>query len=96
MEPMVGLDAKFLYSETPSTHMHTLKVAVFDMSDARRWVLLRARSLDLFGPSTRPAPPVPSTGGAGPLGLGHPVWVEDPDFDLTTTRHPPPGRRAGR
>lgn len=32
MEPMVGLDAKFLYSETPSTHMHTLKVAVFDMT----------------------------------------------------------------
>ena len=42
MEPMLGLDAKFLYSETPTTHMHTLKVAVFDMTALARRVLLRA------------------------------------------------------
>ena len=29
---MTGLDAKFLYSETPTTHMHTIKVVVSDVS----------------------------------------------------------------
>jgi hypothetical protein len=32
METMSGLDAKFLYSETPTAHMHTIKVAVSDVS----------------------------------------------------------------
>ena len=27
---MTGIDAGFLYMETPSTHMHTLKIAVLD------------------------------------------------------------------
>ncbi len=32
METMTGLDAKFLYSETPTAHMHTVKVVVADVS----------------------------------------------------------------
>jgi diacylglycerol O-acyltransferase len=32
VETMAALDAKFLYSETPTTHMHTIKVAVSDVS----------------------------------------------------------------
>jgi len=32
VETMTGLDAKFLYSETPTAHMHTVKVAVSDTS----------------------------------------------------------------
>jgi diacylglycerol O-acyltransferase len=32
METMTGLDAKFLYSETPTAHMHTVKVAVSNVS----------------------------------------------------------------
>ncbi len=81
MEPMVGLDAKFLYSETASTHMHTLKVAVFDMSElggAYSYdgiVEMFGRRLDRLPPFRRRAVPVP-------LGLGHPVWVEDPEFDV--------------
>ena len=91
MEPMVGLDAKFLYSETPTAHMHTIKVAVFDISglpqDYSYEALVKALGqqlgrLPLF---RRRAIPVP-------LGLGHPVWVEDPDFDLSnhvSLRHAP-------
>ncbi|MGO9344522.1 MAG: WS/DGAT/MGAT family O-acyltransferase [Acidimicrobiales bacterium] len=81
MEPMVGLDAKFLYSETATTHMHTLKVAVFDMSELggpysyEGIVEMFDRRLDRLPPFRRRAVPVP-------LGLGHPVWVEDPEFDL--------------
>ncbi len=81
MEPMVGLDAKFLYSETATTHMHTLKVAVFDMSELGgpysydEIVEMLDRRLDRLPPFRRRAVPVP-------LGLGHPVWIEDPEFDL--------------
>ncbi|MGA2519698.1 MAG: wax ester/triacylglycerol synthase family O-acyltransferase [Acidimicrobiales bacterium] len=91
---MVGLDAKFLYSDTPSTHMHTLKVAVFDMAAfSGRYsyediLELLGRRLDRLPPFRRRVVPVP-------LGLGHPVWVEDPDFDLhrhvTRRRIAPPG-----
>jgi diacylglycerol O-acyltransferase / wax synthase len=91
---MVGLDAKFLYSETRATHMHTLKVAVFDLaglpegSSTDRIVELFGRRLDRLPPFRRRAVPVP-------LGLGHPVWVEDPEFDLRnhvrSLRVEPPG-----
>ncbi|HZM53759.1 MAG TPA: wax ester/triacylglycerol synthase domain-containing protein, partial [Acidimicrobiales bacterium] len=73
--------AKFLYSETPTAHMHTVKVAVSDVSvleggfshDALIEVL--EHQLVRLPPFRRRAVPVP-------LGLGHPVWVEDPEFDL--------------
>ena len=94
MEPMRGLDAKFLYSETPTAHMHTLKVAVFDTAAAPGGVspdqvlALLGRRLDRLPPLRRRMVPVP-------LGLGHPVWVEDPDFDLarhvSSRRVAPPG-----
>ena len=86
MEQMVGLDAKFLYSETPTAHMHTLKVAVFDVSGVPGGVRyedvvgLLGRRLDRLPPFRRRAVAVP-------LALGHPVWVEDPDFDIR--RHVP-------
>jgi WS/DGAT/MGAT family acyltransferase len=78
---MVGLDAKFLYSETAATHMHTLKLAVFDMSGLPggysydEVVELLGHRLNKLPPFRRRAVPVP-------FGLGHPVWVEDPDFEL--------------
>ena len=82
MEPMAGLDAKFLYSETSTVHMHTLKVAVIDLNDIGDGlsydVLLTVleRQLDSLPPFRRRLVTVP-------LGLGHPVWVEDPDFRLS-------------
>jgi diacylglycerol O-acyltransferase len=78
---MAALDAKFLYSETPTTHMHTIKVAVSDVSDVPggfsydnltevlRQLLVR---LPAF---RRRVVSVPG-------GLDHPVWVEDPEFEL--------------
>ena len=82
METMTGLDAKFLYSETPTAHMHTVKVVVADVSalkggfsfDALTGIL--ADQLCRLPPFRRRVVPVP-------WGLGHPVWVEDPLFDLT-------------
>ena len=81
MEVMVGLDAKFLYSETASTHMHTLKVAVFDMSNVPGGYSYDEIT-DLFGHRLNRLPPFRRRAVPVPWGLGHPVWVEDPDFDL--------------
>ena len=82
MEAMTGLDAKFLYSETTTTHMHTIKVVVSDVSaveggfsyDSLTEVL--AQLLVRLPPFRRRIVTVP-------WGLGHPVWVEDPDFELS-------------
>ena len=81
MEPMTGLDAKFLYSETPTAHMHTIKAAVANVSvveggfsyDTLTEVL--GQLLVRLPPFRRRIVPVP-------WGLGHPVWLEDPEFDL--------------
>lgn len=78
---MTGLDAKFLYSDTPTAHMHTIKVAVSDVSAAKGGFSYDGlieeleRLLVRLPPFRRRAVPVP-------WGLGHPVWVEDPEFDL--------------
>jgi len=78
---MSGLDAKFLYSETPTAHMHTIKVAVSDVSGLESGFSFTtlsevlAQLLIRLPPFRRRTVPVP-------FGLGHPVWVEDPDFDL--------------
>jgi diacylglycerol O-acyltransferase len=94
---MAGIDAKFLYSETRAAHMHTLKLVVLDCSgvpggyEFDELVRILAGRLDGLPPFRRRVVPVP-------LGLGHPVWVEDPTFDIT--RHverrrldPPAGDR---
>ena len=96
MERLSGLDASFLYNETPSLHMHTLKYSVLDVSTvAGRLRLDRirhelGRRLHLLPPFRRRLVEVP-------LGLHHPVWIEDPDFDLDYHVRrigvPPPGGR---
>ena len=42
MEELTGLDARFLYSETATAHMHTLKVLVVDVT-GRSEALTRLR-----------------------------------------------------
>ena len=79
---MTGLDAKFLYSETPTAHMHTIKVVVSDVSAIEGGLTYRsltevlAQLLVRLPPFRRRVVPVP-------WGLGHPVWVEDPQFELS-------------
>jgi len=96
MERLSGLDAGFLYMETPSLHMHTLKIAVLDRppGDALAFDEIREaiRShLVLIPPFRRRIVEVP-------FGFHHPVWIEDPDFDLDYhVRHvllPSPGDRS--
>jgi diacylglycerol O-acyltransferase len=81
MERLSGLDASFLYFETPSMHMHIAMTAVFDPStmpggyDFDRIKEGIASRLHLVPPFRRRVVEVP-------FRLHHPLWVEDPDFDL--------------
>jgi WS/DGAT/MGAT family acyltransferase len=81
MQRLTGFDAAFLHVETASTHMHVGQTSVFDPStsphghsfDAARQVI--ADRLHLVPPFRRRL-------AEAPLRLHHPVWLEDPDFDL--------------
>jgi len=81
VQRLTGFDAGFLYMETPTLHMHTLKIAVLDPSGIpggytfERFKEVLAERLHLLPPFRRRVVEVP-------LGLHHPVWIEDPDFDL--------------
>jgi diacylglycerol O-acyltransferase / wax synthase len=81
MERMTGMDAGFLYMETPSLHMHTLKIGVIDPANVaggysfERFRDELSKRLHLLPPFRRRIVEVPR-------GIHHPVWIEDPDFDL--------------
>jgi WS/DGAT/MGAT family acyltransferase len=86
MQPLEGLDAAFLALETGNSHFHVAAVMILDPPEGKR---------SLFSPSTRFAqirrlvsqrlhlvPPLRQRALRVPLGLSHPVWVDDPEFDL--------------
>lgn len=88
---MLGVDAGFLYMETPTLHMHTLKVALLETPQAFDFDLLSAQlmtRLHRLPPLLRRALPVP-------LALNHPVWIADAAIDpgrhLFHQRIPAPG-----
>ncbi len=82
MQRLTGLDATFLYLETPEQHMHTGGVFVFDPSEQpetyRPYEAVRSvleSRIHLLAPFRRRLVQVP-------FALHHPIWIEDPDFDL--------------
>jgi diacylglycerol O-acyltransferase len=80
-ERLTGLDASFLYMETPTLHMHVSMAAVFDPStvpDGYSFRRIRQMIVDRI-----PQVPVFQRRLVEvPLRLGHPVWVDDPEFDI--------------
>jgi WS/DGAT/MGAT family acyltransferase len=75
------MDASFLYFETPSMHMHVAMTAIFDPSTMPGGYsfekvkgFIESR-LHLVPPFRRRVVEVP-------FRLNHPIWVEDPNFDL--------------
>jgi diacylglycerol O-acyltransferase / wax synthase len=86
MERLSGIDPMFIYSDTPETPMEIAYVCVFDPTTAeggytfeRVCGVLEAR-MPTLTPFRRRLVPVP-------LGLDHPRWVDDPDFDLGNHLH---------
>jgi len=92
-----GLDAGFLYLETSTSFMHVASLIVLDPSTSPvTWDHQRVRQL--FEQRLDQVPPFRRRLVEVPLGLHHPLWVEDPDFNLDWhLRHielPAPGGRA--
>src|SRR5690242_14236178 len=94
MERLSGLDASFLYLESSAQLMHVCGLLLLDPTtipegysfDRFRTALhQRVRSLPAFHRKLRPVP----------LGVDHPVWIEDADFDIDRHLHrlavPAPG-----
>ncbi|MCB0976645.1 MAG: wax ester/triacylglycerol synthase family O-acyltransferase [Acidimicrobiales bacterium] len=81
MKVMSGLDARFLYSETPTGHMHTMKVVVVDVS-GRRFPLEEVGIPSLIEERLQRMPMLRRRVIPMPRGLGNPVVVDDPDFDI--------------
>ncbi|HMK99118.1 MAG TPA: wax ester/triacylglycerol synthase family O-acyltransferase [Acidimicrobiales bacterium] len=81
MERLSGLDASFLYLETPSLHMHVSMAAVFDPSTVPGGYSF-AGVRDLVAERLLGAPIFRRRLVEVPLRLDHPYWVEDPDFDI--------------
>ncbi len=97
MQRLSGLDASFLYLETPTQHLHVCAVHELDSStmpggytfDRLRDALsLRLKALPQFREKLV----------NNPFNLDHPVWVDDDTFDINRHVHrigvPPPGGQA--
>jgi WS/DGAT/MGAT family acyltransferase len=93
VQQLSGLDAAFLAAEDEHQALHISQLVVLDRPDPdfqpfTAWRRQLADRLHLLEPLRRRLVEVP-------LGLDHPYWISDPDFDLDFhVRHsavPPPG-----
>ena len=81
VEQLSGLDASFLYLETPRMHLHVAMCAVLDprrMDEPLRYETI----VEYIRQRVHLIPPFRRLLREDPLGLNHPFWVEDPDLDL--------------
>jgi WS/DGAT/MGAT family acyltransferase len=81
MQRLTGLDAGFLSMETPTAPMHVAGLAIFDPSTVGgRFDVDHLR--EVYEPRLHLAPPFRRRLREVPFGLHHPLWIEDPDFDI--------------
>jgi diacylglycerol O-acyltransferase / wax synthase len=97
MDRLSGLDASFLYLETPAQLMHVCGLIVLDpstMPEPYTFASLR----DGIDARVRDVPEFTRKLRRVPLGLDHPVWVRDTQFDIERHVHrlalPTPGGYA--
>ncbi len=81
MQRLSGLDATMLYLETPSVHMHVGGAFVFDGNDLDRSPYDAMR--ELIESRLHLIPPFRRRLVGVPFGIHHPLWIEDPDFQLS-------------
>jgi WS/DGAT/MGAT family acyltransferase len=86
MERMSGMDAAFLALETPTMHLHVGAVMVFDPTAAEVGADMPAlhyeRLRSVVEERIHLVPPLRRRVVRVPFGLEHPVWVDDPHFEL--------------
>ena len=95
MQRLSGLDASFLYLETPNMPMHVGLVCVLDPSQGKLPYDF-ARVCALIEREARAQDSLRRRLVEVPFGLAHPLWVDDPQFDIIhhvrrVSCHPPGG-----
>lgn len=81
MRRLSGLDAAFLSSETANWPAHVACITIFDPERAGRPFDVEELKRSLAS-KLHLLPPLRWRVIELPFGLGHPHWIEDPDFDL--------------
>lgn len=94
MDRLSGLDASFLYLETPAQLMHVCGLFVLDTSTMPEPYSFRYLQ-DQIEQAVRDVPTFTRKLRRVPLGLDHPIWVQDRAFDIERHVHrlalPTPG-----
>ena len=96
MQRLSGLDASFLYLETPSQPLHVCSILELDTSTMPGGYSFD-RLRDELGVRIKAMPQFREKLANSPFNLDHPVWVDDDTFDVSRHLHriglPPPGGR---
>jgi diacylglycerol O-acyltransferase len=97
MQRLSGLDASFLYLETPSQPLHVCSILELDTSTMPGGYTFD-RLRDELAVRIKAMPEFREKLADSTFNLDHPVWVEDNDFDVNRHLHriglPPPGGRV--
>ena len=82
MRQLTSLDAQFLALEDGRTHGHVSALSIYDPSTAPGGVLTAERMSAVLLERIHLLPPFRWRLAHVPLGLDHPYWIDDPDFDV--------------
>jgi WS/DGAT/MGAT family acyltransferase len=81
MQRLSGLDDTFLWMETPTSFMHVASLIVVDARSVPGGLTFE-RLHEHYESRLDEAPPFRRRLVEVPFGIHHPLWIEDPDFDL--------------
>ena len=95
MQQLTGLDASFLYLETPNSPMHISGLYLYTQETAPEGKVRFKQILEFITSRVQRLPTMAKRLKRVPLGLDHPYWVDDGDFDpeyhIRHLRLPEPG-----
>jgi diacylglycerol O-acyltransferase / wax synthase len=95
MHQLTGLDASFLYLETPNAPMHISGLAIYDPSTAPGGKVRFKEVIQNYSRRLQPIPAMTRKLVQVPMNLDHPYWVSDgyydPEFHIRHLALPKPG-----
>jgi diacylglycerol O-acyltransferase / wax synthase len=94
MKQLSGLDATFLYLETPETPMHVGALHLYELPKEYKGSFRQA-VINHIGKRAHLAPILTRVLAFMPFDLGHPAWVASSDFDLRFHIREVPAKKAG-
>ncbi|NWG71818.1 MAG: wax ester/triacylglycerol synthase family O-acyltransferase [Parvularculaceae bacterium] len=81
-QQLTGLDASFYYAESPRTPMHIGALAIYDPSTAPGGFVRFKDILSFIESRLHCSKTFRRKLKTVPLGLDHPYWIDDPEFDI--------------